>query len=127
MAGASFRLTGDHKLVAQLGRLSNATRGQAMGDALMAGAEIVSNDAKRRAPYKTGNLRRSIHPRLVSAGASSAEALVGTNVEYAIYQELGTRRMAANPYLRPALESMQGAVSVEVSAALLDLIRGAVR
>lgn len=29
---------------------------------------------------------------------------IGTNVEYAIYNELGTSRMKARPYLRPALE-----------------------
>ena len=32
---------------------------------------------------------------------------VGTNVEYAPYQELGTVKMKAQPYLRPGIESNQ--------------------
>ena len=34
----------------------------------------------------------------------SATWTVGTNVEYAVYVEFGTSRMAAQPYLRPAAE-----------------------
>jgi HK97 gp10 family phage protein len=35
-------------------------------------------------------------------------AHVGTNTEYAIYQEFGTVNMAAQPYLRPAADLTQG-------------------
>jgi len=30
--------------------------------------------------------------------------VIGTNVEYALYQELGTSKMAAHPFLHPAAE-----------------------
>lgn len=55
--------------------------------------------AKRACPVDTGNLRNSItHAVEGSEGA----VYVGTNVEYAPYVEMGTRRTAAQPFLRPA-------------------------
>lgn len=60
----------------------------------------VEAQAKQMAPVKTGNLRRSIGTQPVDA----FHALVGTDVEYAPFQEYGTRHMAAHPYLTPAIE-----------------------
>ena len=34
----------------------------------------------------------------------------GTNVEYAPYQELGTRKLDARPFLRPAFENFRGEI-----------------
>lgn len=57
--------------------------------------------AKRRCPVDTGNLRNSItHQQL-----SDKEEVIGTNVEYAPYVELGTVKMKARPFLRPAAEN----------------------
>lgn len=53
------------------------------------------------APVDTGNLRASIGYK---TDESDNTMYVGTNVEYAPYQEFGTYKMAAHPYLRPALE-----------------------
>lgn len=55
--------------------------------------------AKRACPVDTGNLRNSI-THAVESGEDAV--YVGTNVEYAPYVELGTRRTAAQPFLRPA-------------------------
>lgn len=55
--------------------------------------------AKRACPVDTGRLRNSI----THAVEGSEDAVyVGTDVEYAPYVELGTRRTAAQPFLRPA-------------------------
>lgn len=55
--------------------------------------------AKRACPVDTGNLRNSI----THAVEGSEDAVyVGTDVEYAPYVEMGTRRTAAQPFLRPA-------------------------
>lgn len=48
-------------------------------------------------PVDTGNLRNSI-----THTADEEAAYIGTNVEYAPYVELGTRRAAAQPFLKPA-------------------------
>lgn len=46
----------------------------------------------------TGRLRGSI-----SHATDDTSAYIGTNVEYAPYVELGTRKMAARPFLRNAV------------------------
>ena len=56
--------------------------------------------AKKLAPYDTGNLRNSITHE-VDDGEPAV--YIGTNVEYAPYQELGTINMTANPFLKPAV------------------------
>lgn len=55
--------------------------------------------AKDDCPVITGRLKNSI-----TNTVTEKEALIGTNVEYAAYVEMGTRRMAAQPYLKPAIE-----------------------
>jgi HK97 gp10 family phage protein len=53
---------------------------------------------------RTGRLRGSITWRLGEDGLSPY-ADIGTAVHYAPYVELGTSRMPAYPFLRPALEA----------------------
>ena len=61
-------------------------------------------DARDNAPVDTGNLKQSIsteHER----SAEAATSTVYTNVEYGLYQEMGTVKMAAHPYMMPALNA----------------------
>lgn len=53
-------------------------------------------------PVDTGRLRSSIE--MVFVGVLAVR--VGTNVEYALYVEMGTRDSPAQPFLRPALASL---------------------
>lgn len=75
----------------------------ALGLAKQAALEAIGLQAegyaKAKCPVDTGNLRNSI-----SHAASGDSAYIGTNVEYAPYVEFGTRKMAAQPYLKPAAE-----------------------
>ena len=57
--------------------------------------------AKQLAPVDTGRLRNSITHQQYNEDTE----IIGTNVEYAPYQEFGTSRMAAQPFLRPAAEN----------------------
>lgn len=59
--------------------------------------------AKRMAPVDTGRLRSSIAEELRREDGELVE-IVGTDVEYAPYVEFGTRRMRAQPFLRPAAQ-----------------------
>lgn len=66
----------------------------------------VERSAKRLCPVDTGRLRASIthaleHDTLGFVG------IVGTDVEYAPYVELGTERAPAQPFLRPALAEVR--------------------
>lgn len=56
--------------------------------------------AKKLAPVDTGNLRNSITH---TVDEKEPAAYIGTNVEYASYVELGTAKMKAQPYLKPAV------------------------
>lgn len=78
-----------------------ASRGirRAIGRALEEIGLAAEGHAKRACPVDTGNLRNSI----THAVEGSEDAVyVGTDVEYAPYVEMGTRRTAARPFLRPA-------------------------
>jgi HK97 gp10 family phage protein len=62
----------------------------------------VEGEAKLLSPVKTGALKNSIHTEKVEENTY----IVGDGVEYGIYQELGTCKMAARPFLIPALEKV---------------------
>jgi HK97 gp10 family phage protein len=65
-------------------------------------ALMTQNLARLYCPVDTGRLRSSIQ---ASRGRDTTGVFadIGTNVEYAVFVEFGTRYMAAQPYLRPAL------------------------
>jgi phage protein, HK97 gp10 family len=63
----------------------------------------VEGHAKDHAPVDTGALKNSIQGR--STGALSGE--VGVGVEYGIFQEFGTYKMAAQPFMTPAAEEVR--------------------
>lgn len=62
---------------------------------------FVEGEAKDRCTVDTGNLRASIDHRVNSDNDSVS---IGTNVEYAIFVEKGTRFMRDQPFLTPAVE-----------------------
>lgn len=57
----------------------------------------------------TGRLRSSITHE-IGRDPRGLVARVGTNVRYAVYLELGTRKMRPRPFLRPALQAAKGTV-----------------
>lgn len=64
--------------------------GGPMVQAMRQSTLLVSRSAKINAPVDTGRLRASITPS-VTATADSVKGIVGSNVKYAPYVELGTR------------------------------------
>lgn len=58
---------------------------------------VAEGYAKRLCPVDTGRLRNSI-----SHTTKGDTEYIGTNVEYAPYVEMGTRRTRAQPFLGPA-------------------------
>jgi HK97 gp10 family phage protein len=147
VGSVGISLQGEKELRRDLARLSDAVRGPAILRALVAGALPIANEWKRRAPYETGNYRRSIHVGGEGGGehgdiggqkvtSTGAEVAVGTNVEYGPRLEFGfvgtdalgrTYHQPARPHARPAIEAAQPEAEREVIAALRQLIDGAVR
>lgn len=79
-----------------------AAKNTAIERALEAIGQQCVGYAKMLSPVDTGRLRNSL-THDVKAGEEAV--YVGTNVEYAPYVELGTRRSKAQPFLRPAVEN----------------------
>lgn len=123
MAMEHFTLD-DSELRKNFDALNRALGGNPARKALLAASLPVVNRAKELAPIRTGTLRRSIQ---AEEGPGEREVTIGTNVEYAIYQEYGTSRMPAHPFLRPALESEAPEVGKVLAAALEQLMEEAVR
>ena len=66
----------------------------------------VETNAKQNAPVLTGALRNSIHVNKTS-NQNKFSRVISDGVEYGIYQELGTSRMAAQPFMIPAVEAIR--------------------
>ncbi len=88
------------------------------------GALLIENSAKENSPVRTGNLRRSIHTE-VSESPDEITATVGPSADYGIYVEFGTRKMAAQPYMRPAFEANRANVAERIKANIATSIRSA--
>ena len=74
---------------------------QAKTQALEIIGGMAESYAKAACPVDTGRLRNSITHQQYSEDTE----VIGTNVEYAPYVELGTSKMGAKPFLRPAAEN----------------------
>lgn len=90
---------------AALAELFSSPAGEIAKD-LQRRALQVDRAAKQLCPVDTGRLRSSITNQLGTDGGGLL-AVIGTNVEYAPYVELGTSKAPAQPFLLPALEAAQ--------------------
>lgn len=118
-----LKITGDPEKWNEIGNLQ----------AVVTRAVQVTSQAKLFAPVDLGRLRGSIMWRVAGdreekegghgdGGSSTGEKIqppeggkagqvvgvVGTAVDYGIYQEFGTRKMPPQPYLRPAVLKIEG-------------------
>lgn len=77
---------------------------EAKNDAIARALEAIGiqaeGDVAELAPVDTGRLRDSITHEV---DESEEAVYIGTNVEYAAYQEYGTSRMKAHPFLKPGI------------------------
>lgn len=73
-----------------------------IGKAIVGATVRIERRAKQLCPVDTGRLRSSITHAL-DRDARGLVGVVGTDVDYAAYVELGTSKAGAQPFLRPAL------------------------
>lgn len=127
----TVKIEGGAELARKLAALETAVAGRVLAAAVESGALVVQNDAKARAPYKTGTLRKSIHTQMGGGSATSAEADVGTDVPYARRIEYGfegtdergrSYHQAPRPYLRPALDENADRIQREIGDALRQAV-----
>ena len=74
------------KLLTKLENLKTVSVEQAVNEACI----LVENDAKKRCPVDTGELRMSITHEIEETSENRTIGAVGTNLEYAPYVEFGT-------------------------------------
>lgn len=105
----SNKILGAKELQKRITRLGDKKRYQQALDT--SGEELLrqakANAEFRRYPVKnpnvklTGNLKNSI-----SRSSSTDKVVVGATAKYAGYVEEGTRKMRAQPYLKPAFDKV---------------------
>ena len=129
---------GFDELAAKLARLDTAVQGEALENALVAGAMLIVNEAKMLSALVTGTQMRSIHigghtsetSDFARGGESPYSDIgresgtkhdqsvrIGTNVAYAKNNEYKHK-----PFMRPAYDSQVGAAKQEIVDALKILI-----
>ena len=130
----SVDIKGLKELQAALNQLPREVQKRPLRAAVSAAAKVIQDEAKRRAPIDTGNLRKAIYRTRSRSGSGTGQetflvAVKKGKAEYANtarnrrlnrvgkkYQtqgeayywrflEFGTAKMAAKPFLRPAFEN----------------------
>jgi len=81
--------------------------GRNVSQAVKASAERVKTAGQSNAPVgPTGDLRESIGVDMYGDGRSvGLTAVIGPTVRYGLFVEKGTSKMAAQPFMAPALEA----------------------
>jgi HK97 gp10 family phage protein len=112
----TLEVYGANKLMARLTELRTVRLKQSTEENVRKTCEAIRDDAKAIVPVDTGSLRSSIRLQVrprptahsisygVSAGGYVTNPKSGKKVNYASFVEYGTRKMAAQPYMRPAIE-----------------------
>jgi len=113
--GITVRLEGVEDLIRKVRSYQVITK-EAIRIALVRGALKVELAAKEMCPVDTGRLRGSIttDKRYIQKFL----VRIGTNVDYGIYVELGTKKMDARPYLFPAFFMIEGEIIKDIKKIL---------
>ena len=107
------------RAVFQLNALQRLTRAK-LEDAAEAGADVLLDEAKLRAPVRTGKLKDSLNKRLYEKDKDSATYLVYSSAFYADAVEKSPKGNA-RPFMRPAFDSKQDEIAREMKAKLVVL------
>lgn len=118
MIGANLDFSDLLNLAEDLAVLSKAETKKVLNQAARAGAEVIRDAVAEGAPKRTGKLARNIV--VVSRKSGPGEAVAGVHIRgtttkgasrnnafYWRFIELGTSKMPANPFVRPAYDTNQ--------------------
>ena len=97
----AVRITGLVEARQKMDQIARDLHGREMQSGMREATMLVTNTARREAPVDTGRLRASITPEVRVEGKDMV-GIVGSNVMYAPYMELGTGIYAGrSPYFPP--------------------------
>ena len=104
--GMDFRIEGLDELENQFDRLADTSKRKVMMKALNAGAAPIKKEAKANAPVDKGVLKSQIRSKQMKYTEKPAVGIyVSGKAFYWYFIENGTSKMAAAPFLRPAVDS----------------------
>lgn len=135
----TIQIRGGEELAAALESLGPAMEKKILRSAMREAAKPILDDAKRRAPVLTGQLRKSLKIRAIKRNRkgqvgvviSTAKGFFKGDEFYGAFHEFGTKRMPARPFIRPAFEANKALsitiVGEAVKLGLDDAARGATK
>lgn len=101
-----FRIEGLEHLESQFDRLAETSKKKVMMKALNAGIAPIKKEAKANAPVDKGVLKSQIRSKQMKYTEKPAVGIyVSGKAFYWYFIENGTSKMAAAPFLRPAVDS----------------------
>ncbi|MBN3749498.1 HK97 gp10 family phage protein [Burkholderia sp. Se-20373] len=137
---SSVQILGLADLQADFAKLAKSQSTKALRRATLAGAKVIRDEARARAPKKTGKLKRNIvsaslrqkeSPGIATAGVrvrTKGGADSPNNAFYWRFVELGTQQMRAQPFVRPSFDTSidraEGAIRTEIARAIDTAIGG---
>lgn len=129
----TFGFDGFDDLLRKLGLLRQVPSRPAAERAVLEGAQIIVEQAKRLVPVRTGRLRDSITARLGDGGGANVgfrgegvSVTIGPDHRrgwYGHFIEFGTVDQPARPFMRPAFDSRHRAAERKIAAAMKVEIR----
>jgi len=119
MSGVRARMAGLERLAPQVRQLVTAAGGH-MKALLLEGAEAVAANARARVLTLKDEAGPSALAESIRVEETEDGAVVSAGVPYAPYVEFGTQRVAAQPFLTPAMEEARPGI-VERAGRLMAL------
>lgn len=154
MSNGSLTVLGLGELQADFERLAKAAGNKIVRDAVMAGARIARDKARAAAPVRTGKLKKNITATRLKQSDTPGGATAGVRVKspkvkqskalkrpgkkgrtsatdwdapfYWKFLELGTSKMRAHPFIRPAWDGSLPQIEKAVSDKLAEGIDNAI-
>ncbi|MHB8100371.1 MAG: HK97-gp10 family putative phage morphogenesis protein [Sulfuricurvum sp.] len=108
----SAEIKGIEELIKQLQDLPEKIEKRVVRAAVRQGANIIKDKAKDNVPVNEGDLKKSIKVKGVRGKPGTIAFVIrptsskkkGKSVFYGRFQEFGTSKMAAKPFMRPAYD-----------------------
>lgn len=141
MANITIKIDGLQQLMAKSEAVNRSVR-SVLGPAVKAGADIIQDDAQRRAREKSGDLKKGIVSR-ITWDKNASKAFAGCGMDPAMNDvfvkytkdgkryyypasiEFGTRHAPAYPFMRPALDDNRARIKAVVADHIRRAVEGA--
>lgn len=115
----TIKIEGANKIIAEL-KKKNVDFVRLLEEGLIKSGELVRDRAKDKAPFRKGKLKSAIACGDLELKRDKVKIDIGIDTSikpfskdgyYARFQERGTSKMRAHPYLRPALDESKNDVN----------------